>query len=129
MSNFREMTPPSLQNGCSKKFQTLYITLKHNLENSNMQLLSRNFLISQFYEHFEKFREICFACIFAKFKYLAKQFILTLFGLGFLPTLKDWGGQNAPLPVLILTLQKSDDDETWKGYSMGRNLYKLTKKF
>ena len=42
-----------------------------------MLLLSRNISISRFYEHFKKFREICFARIFAKFKYLAKQFILT----------------------------------------------------
>ena len=48
-----------------------------NLELSNMLLLSRNISISRFYEPFKKFREICFARIFAKFKYLAKQFILT----------------------------------------------------
>ena len=29
------------------------------------------------YEHFKKVREICFARIFAKFKNLAKKFILT----------------------------------------------------
>ena len=28
-------------------------------------------------EHFKKFREICFARVFSKFKYLAKKFILT----------------------------------------------------
>ena len=50
-----------------------------NLELSNMLLLSRNISISRFYEHFKKFREICFARIFAKFKYLAKQFILMEF--------------------------------------------------
>ena len=48
-----------------------------NLEISNMQLLPRNIQISRFYEHFKKFREICFAHIFAKFKYFAKQLILT----------------------------------------------------
>ena len=42
-----------------------------------MRLLSRNIEISRFYEHFKKFREICFARIFAKFKYFAKKFILT----------------------------------------------------
>ena len=47
-----------------------------NLEISNMLLLSRNISISRFCEHFKKFREICFTRIFAKFKYLAKQFIL-----------------------------------------------------
>ena len=33
------------------------------------------------------------------------------------------GGQNA------LGYFKSDDDETWHGYSMSRNLYKFTKIF
>ena len=42
-----------------------------------MLLLSQNISISRFCEHFKKFREICFARIFAKFQYLAKKFILT----------------------------------------------------
>ena len=40
-------------------------------------LFRQNVLISRFYEHFKKFLEICFAFIFAKFKDLGKQFILT----------------------------------------------------
>ena len=42
-----------------------------------MLLLWRNISISRFYEHLKKFREICFARIFAKFTYLAKKNILT----------------------------------------------------
>ena len=35
------------------------------------------YLLSRFYEHFKKFREICLTRIFAKFKYFAKKIILT----------------------------------------------------
>ena len=31
--------------------------------------------ISRFYEHFKKFREICFAHVFGKFEYFAKVII------------------------------------------------------
>ena len=41
-----------------------------------MLLLSQNISISRFYEHLKRFREICFAHIFAKCTYLAKEFIL-----------------------------------------------------
>ena len=35
----------------------------------------------------------------------------------------------APLLTYLLTRYfKSDDDEPWSGYTMSRNLYKLTKK-
>ena len=38
-------------------------------------LLLRNIQISRSYEHFKKFREICFAHIFAKFEYFVKIII------------------------------------------------------
>ena len=44
---------------------------------------------------------------------------LTLFGLGFLP----------PPPPKKLGYFKSDGDETWQAYTMGRNIYKLIKIF
>ena len=37
----------------------------------------KKYLNFAIYEHFKEFREICFANISAKFKYFAKQFILT----------------------------------------------------
>ena len=51
----------------------IYSFKARNLEISNMLLLSRNIAIFRFYEHFKKFREICFARIFAKFTCLAKK--------------------------------------------------------
>ena len=49
----------------------IYSFQARDLEISNIQLLLGNIQISRFYEHLKKFREICFAHIFAK------QFILT----------------------------------------------------
>ena len=72
MSNFREMAPQWLQNGCLKNFKILkyehiiYHFKARGLGISNIQLLSRTTQISRFNEHFKKFREICFAHIFAK---------------------------------------------------------------
>ena len=83
MSNFREMTPQWLQNGCPKKsnilnMSILYIALKHVIW---------RFLICNYFREIFKFRDFMntvrnfaksvFARIFAKFKYLAKQLILT----------------------------------------------------
>ena len=43
-------------------------------------------------------------------------------GLGFLSTWKDWvgGGQ---MPPSELSYLKSDDDETWYGYTTGKNVW------
>ena len=75
MSNFREMAPQWLQDGCSKNFKLLKYLWKYEhiiyhfkargLEISNIQLLSRNIQTSQLYEHFKKFQEICFLLIFS----------------------------------------------------------------
>ena len=64
------MTPQWLQNGCPKDFKLL----KYNHIIYSFEVLSRNVSISRFYEHFKKFRKNCFACIFSKFKYFARQF-------------------------------------------------------
>ena len=83
MNNIREMTPQLLQNGCPKNFRLLnmdilYIPLKH---------VSWRYQICNYFREMFKFRDFMntlrnfvksvFARIFAKFKYLAKQFILT----------------------------------------------------
>ena len=39
------------------------------------------------------------------------------------------GGGGAFWPTSLLGYFKSEDDETWYGYTMGRDLYKLTKPF
>ena len=76
------MTPNGFGMGIRKNFKLLkyehiiYSFEARNLEILNMGLLSRSILILRFYEHFKKFREICFARIFVKFKYLVKKFIL-----------------------------------------------------
>ena len=68
MSNFREMTPKLLQNDCPKNSKLLkcelimYSPEARDREFSNMSLLSR------FYEHFKKFRKICFCSYFREIK-------------------------------------------------------------
>ena len=70
MSNFREMGPQWLQNGCSENFKLLkyehviYHFKAHGLEISNKELLSRNIQISRFYEHFKKFSRELFCSYF-----------------------------------------------------------------
>ena len=48
----------------SKYKDIIYHFKARGLEISNIQLLSRNIQISRFYEHFKKFREICFCSYF-----------------------------------------------------------------
>ena len=48
----------------SKYEDIIYHFKARGLEISNIQLLSRNIQISRFYEHFKKFREICFCSYF-----------------------------------------------------------------
>ena len=89
MSNFREMTLQWLQNGCLKKFQTLnmnilYIPLKHVIWRFRICNYFREvFKFGDFMNTLRNFAKSVFACIFAKFKYVAKQFILTLSMPGF----------------------------------------------
>ena len=83
MNNFREMIPQWLQNGCSKKFQTynmniLYVALKHVIWRFRICSYFREiFRFYDFLNTLRNFAKSAFAHIFAKFKYLAKQFILT----------------------------------------------------
>ena len=48
----------------SKYEDIIYHFKARGLEISNIQLLSQNIQISRFYEHFKKFREICFCSYF-----------------------------------------------------------------
>ena len=70
-SNFREITPKWL----SEKFQT-FLKYEHivcSFEARDLEILNM-LLLSRFYKHLRNF---CFAHIFTKFKYFAKQLILT----------------------------------------------------
>ena len=79
MSNFREMAPLWLQNGCSRKFQTikkmnmLYIILKHVVWRFRIYNYFREiFKFRDFMNTLRNFGKSAFAHIFAKFKYFAK---------------------------------------------------------
>ena len=84
MNNFREMTPQWLQNGCPKKISNfsnmniLYIALNHVIWRFRICNYFREmFKFRDFMNTLRNFAKSAFARIFAKFKYLAKQFILT----------------------------------------------------
>ena len=78
MSNFREMTPQWLQNGCPKKFillkyeHMLYIALKHIIWRFRIcNYVCEMFKFRDFMNTLRNFAKSVFARIFAK------QFILT----------------------------------------------------
>ena len=83
MSNFREMTQQWLQNGCPKKLQTydmniLHLSLKHVTWRFRIcNYFFEIFKFRDFMNVLRKFAKSVFADIFAKFKYFAKQLILT----------------------------------------------------
>ena len=84
MSNFRQLAPQWLHNGCPKRFQTfkniniLYIALKHVIWRFRICNYFREmFKFCDSMNTLRNFAKSVFAGIFAKFKYLAKQFILT----------------------------------------------------
>ena len=85
MSNFREMTLQWLQNGCPKKLKILkyehiiqYIALKQVIWRFRISNYFREILkFCHFMNTLRNFAKSVFTRIFAKFKYLAKQFILT----------------------------------------------------
>ena len=83
MSNFREMTPQWLQNADRKNFKLF--KSEHIIY--NFELIVWRFRICNYFREMFKFRDFMdtlrnlaksvFACIFSKFTYVAKQFILT----------------------------------------------------
>ena len=80
MSNFREMTPQWLQKKISnfKNMNILYLALKHVIW--RFRVCDYFYEISKFRDFINTLRNFSksvFAHISAKFKYLAKQFILT----------------------------------------------------
>ena len=82
MSNYREMLPQLLQNGCSKKFQNfenmnmLYIILKHVVWRFRIYNYFREiFKFRDFMNTLRNFPKSMFAHIFAKFEYFAKVII------------------------------------------------------
>ena len=84
MSNFREMTPQWLQNGCPEKItffknmNILYIALKHVIWRFSIcNYFCEIFKFRDFMNTLRNFAKFDFACIFARFKYLAKKCILT----------------------------------------------------
>ena len=83
MSNFHEMNSQWLQNGCPKKFKLfkyehIIDSLKHVIWRFRICNYFREmFKFREFMNTLRNFAKSVFARIFAKFKYLAKQFILT----------------------------------------------------
>ena len=82
MSNFRDMALHGSGMAVRKNFKLLkyehiiYHFKARGLEISNIYNYFREILkFRDFYEHFKKFREICFCLFFAKFEYFAKVII------------------------------------------------------
>ena len=75
MSNFCEMTPQWLQNGCPKKFKLLkYEHITYSFEARNPEILNIYNVIFKFRDFMNtlrNFAKFVFPRVFAKFKYLA----------------------------------------------------------
>ena len=80
MSNFREMTPQWLSEKISNflNMNILYIALKHIIWRFRIYYYFREAVkFRDFMNTLRNFAKSVFACIFAKFTYIAKRFILT----------------------------------------------------
>ena len=73
MSNFHEMTPQWLSEKISNfsNMNILYTALKYVIWRFRTCNYFREMFKFRDFMNTKKFREICFACIFAKFRYLA----------------------------------------------------------